>query len=254
MKLVEYLAPLKDASQQSRILAAMYFIEATEGKASFSTAEIRSALSATRASGLKTWNIPARLAAAGHYVDADGPTTARVWELTDTGRTAIAAFAPPLPVSSPAVVKQSEVAALRVKVSSIRDAEARAFASEAVDCLEIGAHRAAIVFMWVAAIHEIQERLWNASDPKSVTTAAQSHNARAKVCKKRDDLSEYNEELLLQVAHDVGVIDKNEKAELIKALGLRNGSGHPNKLRPGEHRAKAHIEDLITMLFEADLG
>lgn len=253
MKLVEYLAPIKNASQQSRILAAMYFLEATEGKVSFSTAEIRGALSATRASGLKTWNIPARLAAAGHYVHAEGPSAARVWELTDTGRAAIETFAPPLPASSPSVVRQSEVAALRVKVSSIKDAEARTFASEAVDCLEIGAHRAAIVFMWVAAVYEVQERLWSASDAKSITTAAQSHNARAKVCKKRDDLSEYNEELLLQIAHDVGVIDKNEKAELMKALGLRNSSGHPNKLRPGEHRAKAHIEDIITMLFDTDL-
>lgn len=138
---------------------------------------------------------------------------------------------------------------LRDRIAAIKDVEARAFASEAVDCLQIGAHRAAIVFMWVAAVHELQERLWRGSDGKGITTAAQSHNPKAKVCKKRDDLSEYNEELLLQIAHDLGVIDKNEKSELIKALGLRNSSGHPNKLRPGEHRAKAHIEDIITMLF-----
>jgi hypothetical protein len=249
MKLIEYLAPLKSASQQARILATMYFVEGTTGKATFTTAEIKLALREARTPGLNNWNIGARLAAAGSSVHATGPAKARSWELTDSGRTSVEAFAPSLPVSAPTIAKQSEVSALRAKVAAIKDAEARAFASEAVDCLEIGAHRAAIVFMWVAAVHEVQERLWSASDPKSITAAAQSHNSRAKVSNKRDDLSEYNEDLLLQVAHDLGVIDKNEKAELIKALGLRNGSGHPNKLRPGEHRAKAHIEDIMTMLF-----
>ena len=102
------------------------------------------------------------------------------------------------------------------RVAAIRDVEAQAFASEAVDCLAIGAHRAAIVFMWVAAVHELQERIWNASDPKSITLAAQTHNPKAKICRKRDDLSEYNEELLLQVSQDLGVIN-NQKAELGKA-------------------------------------
>ncbi|MBF4569501.1 hypothetical protein ITJ57_12090 [Plantibacter sp. VKM Ac-2880] len=249
MKLIEYLAPLKNSSQQARILASMYFLEATEDKSTFTTGDIRAQLAAARVPNLKTWNIAARLGAAGHLVHADGATTARIWELTSSGRTEIAAWAPPLPVEERSVIKKAEAAALRGKVAAISDPETKAFASEAVDCLDVGAHRAAIVFMWVAAVHEVQERLWNTSDGTSITAAAQSHNPRAKVCKKRDDLSEYNEELLLQVAHDLGIIDKNEKAELIKALGLRNSSGHPNKLRPGEHRAKAHIEDLITMLF-----
>lgn len=249
MKLVEYLAPLKESSQQSKILATMLFMSAVEGKSSFSTTEIRNALGEARVSGSRTWNIPARLAAAGHYVHASGSTSARLWELTESGRLAVLAFAPPLPVSDANAERKTEAAALRAKVASISDPEAKAFASEAVACLEIGAHRAAIVFMWVAAVYEVQERVWTASDPRSITTAAQTHNPRAKVCRKRDDLSEYNEELLLQLAQDLGVLDKNQKSELIKALGLRNSSGHPNKLRPGEHRAKAHIEDIITMLF-----
>ncbi len=249
MKLIEYLAPLRAASQQARVLACMYFVERTEGKTSFTTADIRAALADARTPNVKNWNLAARLSASGHFVHANGSGADRTWELTDTGRSEVEARTPPLPASAPAVAKQNESAALRARVAAISDAEGRAFASEAVDCLDVGAHRAAIVFMWVAAVHEVQERLWKASDGKSITVAAQSHNPRAKICKKRDDLSEYNEELLLQVAHDLGVIDKNEKSELVKALGLRNSSGHPNKLRPGEYRAKAHIEDLITMLF-----
>ncbi|MFF2368948.1 hypothetical protein [Agromyces sp. NPDC058110] len=249
MKLIEYLAPLKNAGQQPRILAVMLFLERTRGQTKFTVAEIRAALVDARTTGIKGWNIASRLSSARDRVHSTGSGTTRVWELTDTGRAAVEAFAPPLPVEAPGVAKQSEVAALRAQVATIQDAEARAFASEAVDCLEVGAHRAAIVFIWVAAVHEIQERIWSASNPSAITTAAQSHNPKAKVCKKRDDLSEYNEELLLQVAQDLGVVDKNQKTELKKALDLRNGAGHPNKLRPGEHKAKAHIEELVTMLF-----
>ncbi|TAJ48672.1 MAG: hypothetical protein EPO52_11215 [Herbiconiux sp.] len=248
MKLVEYLAPLKNASQQSRVLATVYFLEVTQARTEFTTAEIRGALVESRITGAKTWKIASLLGGAGHYVDATGSQTSRVWTLTETGRKAVKSYAPALPSTS-SMVKQSEVAGLRAKVSAIGDSEARAFASEALDCLEVGAHRAAIVFTWVAAVHELQERIWRDSLPEVITIAAQKHNPRAKACKKRDDLSEYNEALLLQVAQDLGIIDKNQHTELKKGLDLRNGSGHPNKLRPGEHKAKAHIEDIITMLF-----
>lgn len=249
MKLVEYLAPLKSASQQSRVLATMYFLEATEARTEFTTGDIRAALMESRVAGSKTWKVASLLSGAGHYVHAAGSSSARTWELTDTGRTAVEAFASPVPSRAPSVAKQSEAAALRAQIAAIKDVEAQAFASEAVDCLEVGAHRAAIVFMWVAAVHEIQQRIWAASTSSAIAVAAQKHNPNAKVCKKRDDLSEYNEALLLQVAQDLGVIDKNQHTELKKALDLRNGSGHPNKLRPGEHKVKAHIEDIITMLF-----
>jgi hypothetical protein len=250
MKLVEFLRPLGKASQQTRILAAMYFLQSTTDRTSFTASEIREALRDARTQNVRNWNITARLGSAGHLVHADGAGAGRTWELTASGVEHVESLDLPGLVDRVSVAQQSDAAALRAMVAQIADPEARAFASEAVDCLEVGAYRAAIVFMWVAAVHQIQERVWAASTAGAITAAAQKQNPKAKLCKKRDDLVEYNEALLLQIAQDVGVIDKNEKAELVKALGLRNSSGHPNKLRPGEHRAKAHIEDIVTMLFK----
>lgn len=249
MKLVEYLTPLNRKSQLIRVLAVMHFLEQTEGKTAVTVADIRAALTDGRVAGVKTWNITARLSGAGPYVHAEGNPASRTWELTDTGRGFIAPQVPDIPAKGIVKAKKDEVAGLRTQVAKIGDPEAQAFASEAVDCLEIGAHRAAIVFIWVAAVHELQERIWAASTPALITVAAQAHNTRAKVARKRDDLSEYNEDLLLQIAQDLAVIDKNQKIELKRALDLRNGSGHPNRLRPGEQKAKAHIEDIVTMLF-----
>lgn len=249
MKLIEYLHPLQNESQQRKILAVMRFMQVVEGRRALTAAEIRQALVSAREAGARNWNVSARLAAAGASVHASGSAASRQWELTETGRAVVDGFAPSVVASGTPIEAASDVALLRDQMTAIPDVEARAFAIEAVDCLEIGAHRAAIVFMWVAAVHEVQERIWAASTPVAITAAAQSHNPKAKTCKKRDDLSEFNEDLLLQVAHDVGVLDKNQKTELKKALDLRNGCGHPNKLRPGVHRAKAHIEDIVTMLF-----
>jgi hypothetical protein len=250
MKLIEYLKPIPASSRRQRVLATMYFLAETEGRRSVSVADIRTALVSARAPGAKTLNISAVLGNAGSYVHAETASAgAKAWELTESGRRYVEGFAPIESADESVKTAVKEATALRAKVAAIGDAEARAFAQEALDCLEIGAHRAAIVFMWVAAVHELQERIWATGNVSAIVAAAQSHNPRAKVVKKRDDLSEYNEELLLQVAQDLGVIDKNQKTELAKALQLRNGSGHPNKLRPGEHKAKAHFEDIITMLF-----
>lgn len=249
MKLVEYLRQIPTNNQRRRVLGTMYFESVTSGKVSFRVSDIRELLVAARTTGAKNWNISRVLDDAGALVNAEGPSGAKQWELTGSGREWVESFAalPGANAASQAAV--SDVARLRAQVAGIADVEAQAYASEAVDCLAIGAHRAAIVFIWVAGVHELQERVWAASNPAAITAAAQSHNPKAKKITKRDDLVEYNEALLLQVAQDLGVIDKNQKTELTKALDLRNGSGHPNRLRPKEHKAKAHIEDIITMLF-----
>src|SRR6478735_972419 len=100
MKLVEYLAPMKSASQQKRILAVMYFLQHTTGQRSFTTTEIKDALREARTPGLKSWNLAARLSSAGHAVHAEGPVTARTWELTGSGREQVATFAPALPTDN----------------------------------------------------------------------------------------------------------------------------------------------------------
>ncbi|CAM5309288.1 hypothetical protein [Leifsonia shinshuensis] len=54
---------------------------------------------------------------------------------------------------------------------------------------------------------------------------------------------------LLQIAEDVGVLDKAEKLILEQALTTRNQSGHPNKYRPGVAKVKSHIEDIVGVLW-----
>jgi hypothetical protein len=48
----------------------------------------------------------------------------------------------------------------------------------------------------------------------------------------------------------IGVIGKNVKDELAKALKLRNGCGHPNSLKVGPNMVANHLETLLLNVFE----
>ena len=58
-----------------------------------------------------------------------------------------------------------------------------------------------------------------------------------------------SEDTFLDVLQTISVLGKNVKNEIKKALGLRNGCGHPNSLKLAEHKVAAHIEDLILNIF-----
>ena len=46
------------------------------------------------------------------------------------------------------------------------------------------------------------------------------------------------------------MIGKNVKTELVSALNLRNGCGHPNSLMVGSNTVASHIELLLLNVFK----
>lgn len=148
----------------------------------------------------------------------------------------------------PGAALVNATATLEAEAAIIVDEQARRFVEEAILCLRADARRAAVVLMWVVAIYLIQERVWGHGSA-AINAVATKHNPKAKTVSKRDDLSELNEALLLQVAQDLGEIDKNEKRMLDQCLTLRNSCGHPNKYWPGASKVQSHIEDIVSILF-----
>ena len=56
--------------------------------------------------------------------------------------------------------------------------------------------------------------------------------------------------LLFYINEPSIIIGKNQKDELLKALKLRNGCGHPNSLKVGSNMVAGHIELLLLNVFE----
>lgn len=245
--LVELLAKLPNSTRQNTVLAAMLFDKIARGNAKTTAGAIKQLLIEAKVTNARKANVPDVLAKAGAYTHSLSKNTAgqMEWELTMTGETHIANL---LGVNVPSVALVNATATLEAEAAAIADENARKFVEEAILCLRADARRAAVVFMWVVAVYMLQERVW-AHGGIAINAAATKHNPKAKAVSKRDDLSELNEGLLLQVAQDLGDIDKNEKQMLDQCLTLRNSCGHPNKYWPGVSKVQSHIEDIVSILF-----
>jgi len=80
--------------------------------------------------------------------------------------------------------------------------------------------------------------------------AAKAANSRWKDATNEDGLGRMGEEDFLNRCAAIGVLGKNQKEELLKALKLRNGCGHPNSLKVGPNIVAAHLEMLLLNVFE----
>ena len=245
MTLVEFLASSGSRTWRDRVLATLYWHAHFKDERALSGAAVREALQAARVPRAKQANVLDVLNKAGALVDAvsEGPK-GRLWSLTPTGEGAVRALAG-LPETQPEL--EHGVEELRKVAATISDGDVREYIEEAVLCLSVSALRASIVFTWVGATRALQDRVWS-HGPRMIEPAAQKYFAKTKVS-KYEDLAGFKEATLLDVARDLGEIDKAQWTVLKQCLDTRNQCGHPNKYRPGILKAKSHIEDIVGILF-----
>ncbi|QDT23876.1 hypothetical protein [Gimesia chilikensis] len=166
------------------------------------------------------------------------------WELTSAGSQYVAKLAGPL-LNSPIPIVASS---LRSHLVKITDPDTQTFAEEAIVCFEARQFRAAIVLSWVGAVSVLHHHIIN-NRLADFNAEATKRNSKWKNAKTVDDLGIMKEDTFLDILQALSVLGKNVKQELKKALTLRNGCGHPNSLKVAEHKASAHIEDLIINVF-----
>lgn len=246
MTLVEFLAPLKSKTHRDRALALLYFRHRYEGIDSVTVENIREGLRTARVKGWARVNVADVLAKSGHYVDSPGAEgVRRLWKLTPSGEKFVRDLLG-LPANEPEI--EHDVGALSGIVSSIKDAEVRGYVEEAVKCLQVGALRACIVFLWAGAIRAVQQGML-AHGASKVTAAIQKHDQRVGTVSSIDHFAYVKDKTTLLAAQELGILDKNEKDTLEDALNLRNRSGHPSKYLPGVKKVSSFIEDVVSIVF-----
>jgi len=246
MTLVEFLAPLSKGANRLKVMAVLYFKQRYEGTESLTVDQIRTAFKQARVPGAPKLNIADILAKSGHFVDSPGVLgLKRLWRLTPTGekevRTALQ-----LPDSQPEI--EHDVATLQHLVPKIADIEAREFVEEGIKCLQVGALRACVVFLWSGAMQVLHERAWSVGAPE-VNAAVQKHDPKSPKLHRADDFAYVKDRVALLALEELGMVDKGQRATLDEALGLRNRSGHPTKYRPGVKKVSGFIEDLVGIVF-----
>jgi site-specific recombinase XerD len=145
--------------------------------------------------------------------------------------------------------EEVDTKALTNIVAELTDPDERDYFSEAISCYRIKAFRAAVVLAWQAAVRRIHLQCISHS-LNALNTVLAKHDQKAREIKSIDDLGLVKESVLLDVARDLGVFDKNVKGVLVECLGLRNKCGHPGKYSPGPSKVAAYLEDILTHVMQ----
>ncbi len=246
MTLAEFIRPVKEGTQREQCLASLLFAETIDKSHphGMTANEVIGVLARARIPGAKRINVASVLAASGHYVDSSG-TRPAVWKLTQSGSDYISER---LGLRDDPVVNEANE--LRKIVAKIPDGIARGFVEEAVMCLEVGALRAAIVFLWSGAARVLQEKAFATLSGAQITAAVQRHNPKAAAVRRVEDFENLKDKIALLAYRDLGLIDKGQWASLQEALDLRNRCGHPTAYRPGVKKVESFIEDVTGIVFE----
>lgn len=247
MTLVEFLHPLKKVPQRDQVLAFLYYLRRYQNRPHATTADIKDGFKKAKHTRMAKVNHAAVLNQAAPYVESPGAKEngRLLWSLTDTGEKRVRELLD-LPTAEPEL--EHDVGTLEVLSARIDDEQIRTYVQEGVKCLQVGALRASVVFLWTGAVATLREKVWS-SGARAIDAAVKVHNPRAPDFKKKDDFAYVRDATLLQIAQDLSVIDKTEKQRLAEALDLRNGCGHPTKYSPGVKKVSGFIEDVAGIVF-----
>jgi hypothetical protein len=247
MTIGEFLNPLKKATQRDLVLAVMYYLKRYEGSESVTTADIMDGFKRAKHTKGKKIQHAAVLNQAVPFVHSPGNDGhgRLLWGLTDTGEIHVRELLN-LPTAEPEI--EHDVGTLASAAAKIADVKARGYVEEAIKCLQVGALRAATVFLWTGAVTTLRDQVWISGGP-AIERAIKVHNPKASNFKKKEDFAYVRDDMLLQIAEDLAVLDKAEKTRLKEGLDLRNSCGHPSSYSPGPKKVSAFIEDVIGIVW-----
>ena len=166
--------------------------------------------------------------------------TEKGWELTSDGRQLVTHL-----IGGPAIQVSHN---LRKIIEKINDHQTKIFVGEAISCFEAKLYRASVVLSWIGAISLLYDFVIKGK-LSEFNSHAKKRDPKWKDAMTKDDLARMKESDFLIVLESSSIIGKSVKQELEAALILRNGCGHPNSLKIGEHRVSGHIEILILNVF-----
>jgi hypothetical protein len=246
MTLVEFIAPIQNASNRDKILAVLYFKQRYENCSGLTIEQIRQTLHQARVGKWKKINIADVLAKSGHYVDTPGiKNERRIWCLTTSGNGYIQKLLN-LPSAQPEI--EHDIGSLEKLFKSIGNSDVKDYFAEALKCLQVNALRASVVFIWVGTIREIQTQLLTYGQSK-LNAALLKHDPNARSVKQVSDFEYIKDKNTLLAALELGLYDKAQKDTLQEALNLRNRCGHPSNYKPGVKKVSGFIEDIISIVF-----
>lgn len=167
------------------------------------------------------------------------------WEITESGK----AYLRNIGVGSLSPAAVQVAVDLRSHLKKIVSPVTAAFVEEAIKCHEAQLYRSAVVMSWLGAVDTLQRYIVK-HHLAAFNAESKKIDPKWKDAINEDGIGLMKESNFLDRLVTIGVLGKNQKAELKKALDLRNGCGHPNSLKVGPNVVAAHLETLLLNVFE----
>jgi hypothetical protein len=135
---------------------------------------------------------------------------------------------------------------LRALEANFPEGPKKRFLSEAVDCFEASANRAAVVMTWILALdHMFDYVLRHRLDDFNRALVANPDKKVKKIIVK-DDFSDLKEVKIIELLRAANIISNDVRKILVDALGTRNTAAHPSSVEVARSKAVSVIEDLVT--------
>lgn len=147
------------------------------------------------------------------------------------------------------VVAQT-TAELRALEAKLPAGAKRAFLTEAIDCFEAGANRAAVVMMWILTMDHVFEFVLKHHRPAFNAALAANPDKRVKVVSARDDFGDLKEDKIIELCRAAGIISNDVRKILVEKLGTRNSSAHPSSIVVKRSKVIDFFEDLVTNVIQ----
>jgi hypothetical protein len=247
--LLEFVHPALSSSRRDICVAALYFLETVRSTTAWSPPDLKSELVSARIPKAKSFNVSDVLGKAGPVVRVSGSAAngAKLWSLTDSGRTHAEQILG-LAIDPLMAEVTNDVAVLKSLCSTLKDEVVHGYVEEAILAYGVGALRASVVFLWSGAIRQLQEKAVG-SNGSAINPALQKHDPKARNVGKIEDFAAVKDSVQLLAFREIGLIDKGQWSTLEEGLNLRNRCGHPTKYRPGVKKVSAFVEDILGIVF-----
>jgi hypothetical protein len=179
---------------------------------------------------------------------SDARNTPNGWELTLEGKGRIGELISASPLNLNILATASK---LRQLLSQVKNKDTQSFIQEAITCYENQQFRAAVVLSWVGAIAVLQDYVISnrLTDFNNQASQHSGYKNKWKPATNRDGLAFMQESDFLTVLQSIRILGKSTKQALDECLNRRNGCGHPNQFKIGEHSVTSHLEILLENVF-----
>lgn len=246
LPLDEFVAASRATSRTRIALLILYYCESHRGQPGMTAGELRTAFSEARVappenvSGTMQGLVDRRLV----------QRTSGRYALLQEGLRLARALAQPAvaPDASRLVADMSPH--LSSYLDKISDVNERAYLTEAINCLHIGAYRAAVVLAWAGAVFNLRRRIQRLGFDEFNAKFAQLYpKSRRDPVVSPEDLEEYKDSELLRVCNKLGILSDTAHKHLKPQLDLRNTCGHPTQDKPDVYTVGSFFERIIQYVF-----